>query len=301
MRLGNANSPEKIYNILIDSEEEGKTGYINLRKESIFDELQTSPDGLSQEEARRRLSIHGANILKKVKKVPAYIKFLRNFVSLFAILLWVGGGLCFLPGVDMPQLGWAIFMVILINAVFSFWQEYKAERAIEALQKLLPLKSTVIRDGQKTEILSSELVPGDIICFEEGSAIPVDARLIEAHEIRVDNSALTGESRPIYKMSEPIEDTGFLLWVELPNMVFAGTSVTAGSGRGIVIGTGMHTEIGKIAKLTQSVEEELSPLQKELQRVVNIISILAVGMGIIFFFLGKILGGSLLLALLFLL
>ena len=289
--LINADSPEKVYKILVDEEDKGKHGFINLEKESIFEELQTSEKGLTQEEAQRRLDIYGPNILKKIRQTPTYVKLLKNFISLFAILLWIGGGLCFIPGVDMPQLGWAIFCVILINALFSFWQEFKAEKAIEALQKLLPQKSTILRNGQKVEVLSSKLVPGDVIFLEEGDSIPVDARLIESHEMRVNNAALTGESRPIYKMSEPIEDGAVLLWTELPNMIFAGTSVTSGSGRGVVIGTGMNTEIGTIAKLTQSVEKELSPLQKEMHKMVNIISCLAVGMGILFFFLGKGLGG----------
>ncbi|MEW5800465.1 MAG: HAD-IC family P-type ATPase [bacterium] len=290
-RLEKADSPDKIYQILVSEEDKGKHGYINLDKGSIFQELQTSEDGLTQEEAQRRLDIYGYNILKRIKQTPTYVKFLKNFTSLFAILLWIGGGLCFIPGVDMPQLGWAIFCVIIINAVFSFWQEFKAEKAIEALQKLLPPKSTILRNGQKVEVLASQLVPGDIIFLEEGDSIPVDARLIGSHEMRVNNAALTGESRPIYKMSEPIEDGAVLLWTELPNVIFAGTSVISGNGKGVVIGTGMNTEIGKIAKLTQSVEKELSPLQKEMHKMVNIISCLAVGMGILFFFLGKGLGG----------
>jgi Ca2+-transporting ATPase len=290
-RLEKADSPETVYKVLVDEEDKGKYGYINLDKGNIFAELQTSESGLTQEEAQRRLQVYGPNVLKKIKQTPTYVKFLKNFISLFAILLWIGGGLCFIPGVDMPQLGWAIFCVILINSVFSFWQEFKAEKAIEALQKLLPQKSTILRNGQKVEVLSSELVSGDVIFLEEGDSIPVDARLIESHEMRVNNAALTGESRPIYKMSEPIEDGAVLLWTELPNVIFAGTSATSGSGRGVVIGTGMNTEIGKIAKLTQSVEKELSPLQKEMHKMVNIISALAVGMGILFFFLGKGLGG----------
>ncbi|MEW5768068.1 MAG: HAD-IC family P-type ATPase [bacterium] len=290
-RLENAHLPENIYNILVDYEEKGKSGYINLHKESIFEELQTSPQGLSEEEAQRRLKLYGHNILKKIKQVPVYIKFLKNLTSLFAILLWIGAGLCFIPAVAMPQLGWAIIGVILINAIFSFWQEFKAEKAIEALQRLLPLRSKVMRNGKETDVLSLELVPGDIILFEEGDAISVDARLIEAYEIRVNNSALTGESRPIYKMAEPLKDEKVFLWTELPNMIFAGTSVVSGSGKAIAIGTGMHTEIGKIARLTQSVEEELSPLQKEIHQMVNVISILAVSMGIVFFFLGKGIGG----------
>jgi Ca2+-transporting ATPase len=290
-RLEEATTPEAAFEILIDEENRGKYGFINLEKSNIFEELESTENGLSEEEARRRLHVFGPNVLKKIKQTPAYVKLLKNFVSLFAILLWIGGGLCFIPGVDMPQLGWAIFCVILINALFSFWQEYKAEKAIDALRKLLPQRATVLRDGKKFGIVAAELVPGDIILLEEGDAIPVDARLVESFEMRVNNSSLTGESRPIYKMPEPIEKGAVLLWTELPNMIFAGTSVSAGSGRGVVIGTGMNTEIGKIAKLTQSVKKELSPLQKEMHRVVNIITGLSVGLGITFFFLGKMLGG----------
>jgi P-type Ca2+ transporter type 2C len=289
--LGNADSPEAAYRILMDGEDKGKYGFVNIEKASIFEELQTSENGLTQEEAQRRLEAYGPNVLKKIKQTPAYVKLLKNFVSIFAILLWIGGGLCFIPGVDMPQLGWAIFCVILVNALFSFWQEFKAEKAIEALRKLLPQKSTILRNARKIEILASELVPGDIVFLEEGNAIPVDARLIEAYEMQVNNSSLTGESRPIYKTPEPIEHGDVLLWTELPNMIFAGTSVSAGSGRAVVIGTGMNTEIGKIARLTQSVKKELSPLQKEMQKVVNIITSISVGLGITFFFLGKMVGG----------
>jgi P-type Ca2+ transporter type 2C len=289
--LAKADSPEAAYNILVAEEDKGTYGFINLGKTSIFEELETKENGLSAEEVQRRQKIHGSNVLKKIKQTPAYVKLLKNFVSLFAILLWIGGGLCFIPGVDMPQLGWAIFCVILINAFFSFWQEYKAEKAIDALRKLLPQKATVFREGRKLEVVAAELVPGDIIFLEEGDAIPVDARLIESYEMRVNNSSLTGESRPIYKMSEPIEEGEVLLWTELPNMIFAGTSVSAGSGRGVVIGTGMNTEIGKIASLTQSVKKELSPLQKEMHKVVNIITGISVGLGVTFFFLGKMVGG----------
>ena len=272
----------------MDEEDKGKHGFINLEKDSIFEELQTSENGLTQEEAQRRLDVYGPNILKKIKQTPTYVKLLKNFISLFAILLWIGGGLCFIPGVDMPQLGWAIFCVILVNALFSFWQEFKAEKAIEALQKLLPQKSTILRNGQKSRgSLLQSWYPVILSSSRRGTAIPVDARLIESHEMQVNNAALTGESRPIYKMSEPIEDEAVLLWTELPNVIFAGTSVTSGSGRGVVIGTGMNTEIGKIAKLTQSVEKELSPLQKEMHKMVNIISCLAVGMGITLFLSGK--------------
>ncbi|MEK7850322.1 MAG: cation-transporting P-type ATPase, partial [Deltaproteobacteria bacterium] len=174
----------------------------------------------------------------------------------------------------------------IINAVFSFWQEYRAERALEALKKLLPRKARALRNGEGKEVPADELVPGDIIILEEGDSISAVARLIEASDMRVDNSALTGESKPIYKMAEAIADGKEFLWTELPNLVFAGTTVSSGTGKAAVIATGMHTEIGRIASLTEELKEEKSPLQKELTKVTKIIAALAIGMGIVFFSLG---------------
>ena len=147
-----------------------------------------------------------------------------------------------------------------------------------------------MRDGKEKEISAEELVPGDIILLEEGDNISADARLIEAFNMRVDNSALTGESEPIYKTSEAVVKGKEFLWAELPNMVFAGASVISGTGKASVIATGMHTEIGRIASLTQELRAEKSPLQRELEKVTKIVTILALAMGVIFFFLGTYIG-----------
>lgn len=286
-------SPEGLVGTLSEIETKGKGGFINLSKEEIFAELGTGPDGLSPEEAARRLEKTGPNVLEEAKGESWIIKLGRNFVSIFAILLWIAGALCFIPGVDMPQLGVAVFIVIVVNAAFSFWQESKAEKAVEALQRLIPRDSSVLRGGQKIRVPASDLVYGDIIYLEEGDRIPVDARVIEANGLQVNNAVLTGESRPIYKMAAPLPESGnsWFLWTELPNMVFAGTSVASGSGAAIVIGTGMRTEIGHIAGLTQSVKTEETPLQKEIKSLVNLLTALSVGIGVVFFFLGTKLGG----------
>lgn len=280
-----------IYEILSSEEKVGNIGYSSISKANIFVELETSENGLTTEESIERIKKTGKNVLKKRKETPQILKFLKNMVSLFAILLWIAGILCFIPGVDMPQLGWAIFTVIIVNAIFSFWQEYKAEKAVEALQKMIPNKSMVLRDGEKKEIDSSEIVYGDIIFFEEGDIITADSRMIETYEMKLDNSMLTGESRAIYKTAEPIASDSYFLWTELPNMVFAGTSVSAGSGKGVVVGTGMNTEVGKIAAITQALKKDLSPLQKEMKRAVNTITVISISLGILFFFLGKMFGG----------
>lgn len=283
-----AKTPAAVLSLILHHKKGGKEAFFPLPIEEIYEELGTNPKGLSENEAKIRLERYGPNILKEVKGKPLFLRFAENLYNLFAVLLWVGGILAFVA--DMAELGWAIFAVIIINAVFSFWQEYKAERALEALKRLLPRKARTLRNGEEKEVYADELVPGDIVILEEGDSISADARLIEAFNMKVDNSALTGESRPIYKMAEPIADGREFLWTELPNLVFAGTTVSSGAGKGAVIATGMHTEIGRIASLTQELKEEKSPLQKELVKVTKIVTVFAMGMGVLFFFLGTYIG-----------
>jgi P-type Ca2+ transporter type 2C len=216
------------------------------------------------------------------------LKFLENFYHLFAIMLWVGGALAFVA--DMPQLGWAIFAVIFINAIFSFWQEFRAEKATEALKKMIPRNAKVIRDGKTIQIPASDLFPGDLIVLEEGDAISADARLIEEYELRTNNATLTGESEPVRKTASPHSDPN-LTPIEMPNLVFAGTSVAYGGGKAIVYATAMETQFGKIAELTQSVESELSPLQKEMNKVTQLVAVIATSVGVTFFVLGYFFGG----------
>ncbi len=137
----------------------------------------------------------------------------------------------------MPELGWAIFAVIFINAIFSFWQEFRAEKATEALKQMIPRNAKVIRDGKTIQIPAAELVPGDLIVLEEGDAISADARLIEEYELRTNNATLTGESEPVRKSASPHTDPN-LTQIEMPNLVFAGTSVAYGGGRAVVFATG---------------------------------------------------------------
>ena len=169
--------------------------YLNLTQEQIGFELETDlGNGLSTAEARSRLEHYGRNVLQRGRREPWYLKLVRNLFSFFAILLWIAALLCFIPGVDLPQLGIAILTVILINGLFAFLQEYKSDRALEMLQRLIAQKCRAIRDGTLSEIDASELVPGDLIVLEEGDLVPADARLLEAFEVEVDNSSLTGES-----------------------------------------------------------------------------------------------------------
>jgi magnesium-transporting ATPase (P-type) len=248
--------------------------------EELYVGLQSQPDGLAQEEAQARLSIFGPNVLREIKGKPLIVKFLANFTHMMAILLWVAGIGAFLA--QMPQLGIAVWAVNLINGAFSFFQEYRAEKATEALKKILPQTTRVMRDGEEKRILAEELVPGDVIFLQEGDSIPADCRLISSADLRVNQSTLTGESHPVNRSSLPVSGEG-LTETEIPNLIFASTYVAAGSGKAIVYRTGMNTAFGHIAEMTQEMGEDLSPLQKEMEQITKIITFIALGFGVVFF------------------
>nr|MBC7245845.1 cation-transporting P-type ATPase [Chloroflexota bacterium] len=254
----------------------------------VYQALDTRPGGLTQAEAAERLRRFGRNAIHKVKGKPLILRFLVNFTHLMAILLWVGGAIAFIA--QMPQLGIAIWLVNFINGAFSFWQEYRAEKAAEALRRLLPTYARVLREGEEQHIPAEELVPGDVLLLSEGDHISADGRLVHEVELQIDQSTLTGESHPVHKTSEAVLQTD-LARSELPNLVFAGTNVVAGTGKAVVFATGMKTEFGRIAHFTQALEEEPSPLQQELSNVTKVVTAVAVGVGLIFFVLAAALVG----------
>lgn len=256
--------------------------YYNLSKEQLFKELKVSEKGLTDDEAKKRFEIYGPNKIIEKRKRPLIFRFLDNFIHLLALILWLAAALCFIPRVNMPQLGCAIILVIIINAIFSFLQEFRAEKALEALKKMLPSYSNVLRNGEIKKVLSEELVPGDILVLEEGDNISADARLIEAYDVRTNNSVLTGESDPQKKITIPILNEN-IDPLRLRNVVYMGTNISYGTGKAIVFATGMNTQFGKIANLTLTVKETLSPLQKEINKVSQVLAYIAVGIGALFF------------------
>lgn len=284
-QLMQCSSGDSLYRLLQQGGIE-KEGFLALTKEEMYLELASGDNGISETSAQKRLEAYGHNKLKTIRKTPLVIRFGAHFTNLLAILMWIASGLSFWA--NMPEAGWACIGVVLINAIFSFWQEFKAEKAIAALKKLIPSYARVIREGRERKVPTSEIVPGDIIIIEEGDAIPADARLIEAQELRVDNSVFSGESKLAHKMSEGFHNGKGFLWLEMPNLIFAGTSVASGMGKAVVIATGMSTEIGKIAYLTQTVKMDLSPLQKEVNRISKLIAVLSVVMGVVFLFVGML-------------
>ena len=254
--------------------------------------LKASENGLSSVEADRRLREFGRNHIEEIKGRPLWIRFLSEFTHFFALILWVAAGLALFAetrsaGEGMWQLGAAIVAVILINGLFSFWQEYRAERAIAALRRLLPQLVKVVRDGQLQTLAAELLVPGDMLLLEEGDNVPADCRLIRATGIRVNMSTVTGESLPKARSAEGI-DNGMAL--DAKNLLLAGTSLVSGQGRAVIFATGMRTEFGKIAHLTQTAGEPGSPLQREIARLSRLVAVFASALGLVFFVIGYAIG-----------
>jgi calcium-translocating P-type ATPase len=254
--------------------------------------LRTTADGLSAGEAARRLGEFGPNRVEAVDREPLAWRLGREFTHFFAIILWLGAALAFVaeafdPGQGMARLGAAIVGVILVNGVFSFWQEYRAERAVAALRELLPQQVKVLRDGAVLARPAAELVPGDVVLLAEGDNVPADCRLIAASGLRVNTATLTGESLPRPRSADPHAEVSPLL---ARNLVLAGTTVVSGQGRGVVYATGMRTEFGHIAHLTQTAGEVASPLQREIRRLSRLVAALASGLGGVFFLVGQALG-----------
>lgn len=254
-----------------------------LSASDVFIRLDTTPDGLDAQQCSSRLSRHGSNTITVEKPISLVSRIRENFFHTMAILLWIAGIAAFIA--QTPELGVAIWSINLINGAFSFWQEFHAEKAIEALRKLLPDTVRVIRDGRVCSVSSTVLVPGDILDLAEGDRISADARLIESEGLQVDQSILTGESRPVPKhaSASALDRNGTSL--EAHNLVFAGTSVLTGHGRAIVYATGISSQFGHIARLTQTIAEQSSPLQKEMARVTRRVSIMATSLGAVIFFL----------------
>ncbi len=258
----------------------------NLPADDVPAALHTHPEGLSDAEAQRRLAEYGKNILRQPQRRHLLKMFLAEFTHFFALILWVAALICFASAevskaADMNTLGGAIVGVIIINAIFSFWQSLRAERALEALEKLLPQSIHVLRSNMWALRSAEEVVPGDVIEIREGERIGADVRLIESYRLRVDTSHLTGESIPSFRhaQADASEQT-----FSARNLLLAGMKVVAGRAKGIVFATGDRTEFGKIAKLTLTEKPKQSPLQEQIRQTSQRIAVLATLVGVLFFF-----------------
>ena len=232
--------------------------------------------GLSVEEAALRLRRDGPNVLPTVKRRHGWRKFVAQMTHFFALLLWGAGILALIAG--MPQLGVAIFVVVVVNALFAFVQEQRADHAAQRLSELLPRRASVIRSGEEREIDAAQLVAGDLVVLRDGDRISADMRVVDVDSLSVDSSMLTGESVPV---SATVDD-----------LLLAGTFVTTGEARVTVVATGSATRLAQIAHLTTAGPRPRTPLALELNNVVRIVAFVAVGVGVGFFLLSLLIGSS---------
>ncbi len=260
-------------------------GQIPLQQ--VYAALHTRPEGLSSAEVAERLAYVGPNRFEVVDRWKLLRTLGRQFTNFFAILLIISALICFVahrinPEEGMGILGWALIAVALLNALFSFIQEYRAEKAMEALKKFLPHRVEVCRDNQISKIEATEIVPGDLLILSEGDKIAADLRIVGSEGLMIDNAPLTGESAAIRLSSQAQEKS----LEECENIAFAGCTVVKGIGRGVVFATGLRTRFGRIAQLSQTIRRTGSPLEQEISRMIRILTTIACTMGFCFFLYG---------------
>jgi len=256
--------------------------------EALLAELGARAEGLPGAEAARRLSADGPNELPEPEAPGLLRQAAAQLTHFMALLLWVAGGLAFAS--RMPELGWAIWAVVLVNGAFSLWQERRAEQALSALRRRLPRDARAWRDGRLTVVPAAKLVRGDVVELAQGDRVPADARLLAAERLRLDLSTLTGESLPVERAPAPAEPLCALA-AEAGSAVLAGATVVGGRGRAVVWATGRATALGEVAGLTAGVHREPSTLAVQVARLVRFITALAVGMGLLVFALATALVG----------
>lgn len=231
------------------------------KADEIIEVMNSSVSGLSSDEAQKRLAEYGPNELKEKKKKTPFMMFLNQFRDFMILVLIAAAVISGIIGEPSDTI--AIAVIVILNAVIGFIQEYRAEKAMAALKKMSAPTATVIRNGIHAGIPASEIVPGDIVLLDAGSFVPADMRLIETAQLRLEEAALTGESVPVDKHTGSLQDETIPLG-DRKNMAYKGTMVAYGRGSGIVVATGMDTELGRIAKMLQEEEEVKTPLQKRL-------------------------------------
>lgn len=232
---------------------------------NIFSELKTSEDGLSVQEAHNRIIRDGRNEIKKVRKKPIVFDFIEQFTNLFALILIFAGFLSLV--LENFRDAIVLFLIVFINALIGFFQEYKAEKTIEALQKIIPKETVVRRSGKNIKVDVSEIVLGDVVILQAGDTVPADIRLTKSYNLKTNDFILTGESASQEKSAGDAPNNKDLALGDIDNCVYMGMEVTEGSAEGVAFGTGMNTEFGKIAHLTSTVKSEKSPLQKEIDGI----------------------------------
>lgn len=269
--------------------------FYSLDSLQVLNELKTQKDGLAAAEAEKRLAEHGKNKLAEGKKESIIVKFFKQMADPMIIVLLVAA---LLSGITAVYEGesfadvFIILFVVILNAVLGVVQESKAEEAIEALKTMTAANSKVMRDGKLSVVHSEDLVPGDIILLEAGDAVPADARILECASMKVEESALTGESVPVVKREDTLSSDKDVSLGDRKNMVYMGSTVVYGRGTAVVCGTGMNTEMGKIADALTKAEEEQTPLQKKLAGLSKILTWIVLGICVVMFGVGIIKAGE---------
>ncbi|HJB89692.1 MAG TPA: cation-translocating P-type ATPase [Candidatus Blautia excrementigallinarum] len=264
--------------------------------EEVLKEQKSSEDGLSSGEAEARLDKYGKNELEKGKKDSLFKRFMKELSDPMIIILIVAavisGITAFYEGESFADVI-IIMAVVIINAVLGVFQESKAEAAIEALQEIAAATSKVLRDGKQVTLKSDELVPGDIVILEAGDAVPADGRIIECASMKIEEAALTGESVPVNKIVDLLQlnSQKDVPLGDRKNMVYMGSTVVYGRGKAVVTGTGMNTEMGKIAKALSQAQDEATPLQIKLNQLSKILTVLVVGICAVIFAVGLMRAG----------
>lgn len=253
---------------------------------TVESELKTSSSGLRNEDVQSRLDEHGRNVLQAAKKKTWVSMFFGQFVDFMILVLIAAAIISGVIGEVTDAI--VIISIVVINAVIGFIQEWRAEKAMEALENMAASHARVVRDGKQSDIEASGLVPGDVIVLESGNIIPADIRFIETHTLKVDESSLTGESTNVEKNTEPLAEGDYPLGDRL-NMGYKGTAVTNGRAKGYVVTTGMNTELGKIAKMIQT-EGLQTPLQKRLEGFGKRLTLIILGLCAVFFITGWLRG-----------
>ncbi|HOM03277.1 MAG TPA: calcium-translocating P-type ATPase, PMCA-type [Acetivibrio sp.] len=259
--------------------------------ETVLKQLESSKNGIESKEAAQRLEKYGPNKLDEGKKKSVIAKFLDQLKDPMIIVLIVAAIISGLAGEPADSI--IILMVVIVNSILGVVQEGKAEKAIEALQKMSSPYSKVRRNGKVMQIKSEEIVPGDIVLIEAGDAVPADIRIIEASSLKIEEASLTGESVPIEKSADviPSSDKDIPL-SDRRNMAYMGTNVVYGRGEGVVVSTGMSTEMGKIANIISSTDEEKTPLQKKLAELSKVLSVGVLGICVFIFVFGVLRNGG---------
>jgi len=232
-----------------------------LERERIYEQLDTSPDGLDEAEVARRLEQYGPNELEERGLRSPWKVLLGQFTEIMVVVLLIAAGISVALGHTTDAI--VILVIVVLNAILGFTQEYRAERAMAALKQLSVPTVRVRRDGQIREVEATSLVPGDIVLLEAGDRVPADARVVESVNLRAEEAALTGESVPVDKIEKPLKDESLPVG-DRRNMVFMGTAITYGRGSAVVVATGMETQLGNIADMLQQVSEERTPLQRKM-------------------------------------